>query len=40
VVATIPFIRMDRNAGAVLSGHADRPSKAEVLAAPETPVVK
>jgi EmrB/QacA subfamily drug resistance transporter len=39
VVATIPFIRMDRNAGALLSGHA-APSRAEVLAAPQTPVVK
>jgi hypothetical protein len=38
-VATIPFIRMDRNAGALLSGHA-QPSRAEVLAAPQTPVVK
>lgn len=39
VVATIPFIRMDRNAGALLSGHS-RPSRAEVLAAPQTPIIK
>lgn len=40
VIATLPFLRLDRNAGALLSGHGAGPSKAEVLAVPQTPAAE